>query len=63
MSTQRLVALINSMTIGEVVRDRSGRSRFIYADAWLQHRDAIPLSLSMPLVRTEHPHAAIDAFM
>lgn len=51
------------MTIGEVARDASGRSRFIYADPWRQQHDAIPLSLSMPLVRTAHPHAPIDAFM
>lgn len=63
MSAQSLVVLMNGTMIGEVIRDRSGRSRFVYANAWRQQHNAIPLSLSMPLVRAEHPHAAIDAFM
>jgi serine/threonine-protein kinase HipA len=62
MSTRKRVALINGTTIGKVVRNRNGRSRFTYAAASRQHPDAISLSLSIPLVRTEHPQAAIDAF-
>ena len=63
MIANELVAVMNGATIGTVTRERSGRLRFEYADEWRQHPDAIPLSLSMPLLRTVHPHAAIDAFL
>ncbi|MEO8998145.1 MAG: type II toxin-antitoxin system HipA family toxin, partial [Rhodanobacter sp.] len=63
MITDQLIALMNGTVMGEVARDRHGRLRFVYADDWRQRRGAVPLSLSMPLVRNEHPHAAIDAFL
>jgi serine/threonine-protein kinase HipA len=58
-----LVAVMNGVTIGTVARERHGRLRFEHADEWRQRQDAIPLSLSMPLLRTVHLHAAIDAFL
>lgn len=63
MSGDALVAVMGGAVIGTVVRERNGRLRFDYADAWRQHPDALPLSLSMPLVRTTHPHAVIDTFL
>lgn len=63
MTVNELTAVMNGAAIGKVVRERSGRLRFDYADAWRQHPEAVPLSLSMPLIRTTHAHAAIDAFL
>lgn len=63
MTANELTAVMNGMAIGTVTRERSGRLHFEYASEWRHHPDAIPLSLSMPLIRTTHPHATIDAFL
>jgi serine/threonine-protein kinase HipA len=63
MTNPRLLACLNGTPMGTVERDRAGRLRFAYDDAWRRRPDAIALSLSMPLIRSEHPHAAIDAFL
>ena len=63
MTPARLLACLNGSPMGVIERDRAGRLRFVYDDAWRQRGDAIALSLSMPLIRREHAHAAIDAFL
>lgn len=63
MTTQLLLACLNGAVMGSVQRDRTGRLRFAYDDGWRQRVDAVPLSLSMPLTRSEHAHASIDAFL
>ncbi len=63
MTVDALAAVMDGAAIGTVARERSGRLRFEYADAWRRHPDALPLSLSMPLVRATHPHAVVDAFL
>ena len=63
MTASRLLACVNGTPMGVIERDRGGRLRFVYDDAWRQRGDVIALSLSMPLIRREHPHAAIDAFL
>lgn len=63
MSERTLIAVMNGTVIGTVVSERSGRTYFAYDNSWRQHSDAVPLSLSMPLTRTTHTHAAIDAFL
>jgi serine/threonine-protein kinase HipA len=63
VTVNELAAVMNGVVIGTVTRERTGRLNFEYADEWRHHPDAIPLSLSMPLVRAAHPHAAIDAFL
>ncbi|MBT2143736.1 MULTISPECIES: type II toxin-antitoxin system HipA family toxin [unclassified Rhodanobacter] len=63
MTTHPLIAVMNGAVIGTITRERTGRLRFDYADDWRQRPDAIPLSLSMPLVRAGHPHAVVDAFL
>lgn len=62
-AAHELVAVMNGVPIGTVARERNGQLHFEYADEWRQRPDAIPLSLSMPLLRAVHPHAAIDAFL
>lgn len=63
MMTPHLLACLNGTPMGTVERDRTGRLRFIYDDAWRQRPDAVPLSLSMPLIQREHAHTTIDAFL
>ena len=58
-----LVTLLGDNVIGAVRRDRSGRVTFVYDETWRRKRDAIPLSLSMPLAAAEHGHATVDAFL
>ena len=63
MSTKELVAVLWGNEIGRLTRDRNGRLRFTYADAWRTRDDAIPLSLSMPLAAQEHGHKPVSAFL
>jgi len=58
-----LVTLLGDDAIGVVRRDRSGRLTFVYDETWRRQRDAVPLSLSMPLAAREHGHAPVDAFL
>lgn len=61
--TDRLIALLAGREIGQVLRQKSGRLAFRYNKTWQAYPDAYPLSLSMPLALSEHPHAKIDAFL
>jgi serine/threonine-protein kinase HipA len=58
-----LLTLLGDDVIGVVRRDRNGRLTFVYDETWRRERDAVPLSLSMPLAGAEHGHAAVDAFL
>jgi serine/threonine-protein kinase HipA len=48
---------------GRVVQDNRGRLLFRYDEAWRAAANAYPLSISMPLVLTEHGLAKIDPFL
>lgn len=62
--TDQLITLLDGIEVGRVVKARSGgKFSFRYDERWQSHPDAYPLSLSMPLALTEHPHAKIDAFL
>lgn len=63
MNGQQLIALLNGRTAGVVTRDRNGRFKFVYEDAWRSAEGAYPLSLSMPLTANEHGHRYIEAFL
>jgi serine/threonine-protein kinase HipA len=63
VSSAELVALSGRTPIGRVLRNSSGRLKFVYEEAWQSADDAFPLSLSMPLTSTEHSHERIDAFL
>lgn len=63
MSDKELVVLLWAMEAGRVRCDRDGRLTFVYADAWSANDDAVPLSLSMPIGKVEHPHKLIDAYL
>lgn len=58
-----LVVLLADREVGHVRRDQRGRLKFVYDEGWRETRGAYPLSLSMPLAASEHPHDVIDAFI
>jgi serine/threonine-protein kinase HipA len=58
-----LVVLVAGDVIGSVRRERNGRLRFAYEDAYRERPDATPLSASMPLARREHPDEKIRNYM
>jgi serine/threonine-protein kinase HipA len=49
--------------IGGVTQGKDGKLTFFYDEAWRNSDNAYPLSLSMPLGLSEHPHGKIDAFL
>jgi len=49
-----LFIYMNGYEVGEYIQRRSGAQEFIYHDFWLEHRSAIPLSLSLPLTDKTH---------
>ncbi len=57
-----LIALLDGREVGTVRFDRN-RLTFTYFDAWREAPGAYPLSLSMPLAASEHPHSAIEPFL
>jgi len=57
-----LVALLEDREVG-TVRQVRGRLSFTYAATWRDGEGAHPLSLSMPLAATEHPHAVVEPFL
>ncbi len=61
---ETLCAIYGDKTVGEIHWDRNkDEMRFRYAKSWRNSRSAFPLSLSMPLRTTEHPHDRVDAFL
>jgi serine/threonine-protein kinase HipA len=57
-----LIALLDGREVGRV-RQQRGRLSFAYAPSWREAQGAYPLSLSMPLAMSEHPHSAIEPFL
>jgi len=49
-----LFVYMNGYAVGEYIQRRSGAQEFIYNDDWLEHRAAMPLSLSLPLTDKTH---------
>lgn len=58
-----LTAMLANQVVGIVRQDKRGRLKFIYDDSWRTARGAYPLSLSMPLAASEHPHDVIESFI
>jgi len=61
--TEPLVVVAERRIMGEIQRDRRGRLTLVYDDRWRSLDAAYPLSLSMPLVVAEHPHARIEPWL
>jgi serine/threonine-protein kinase HipA len=62
MTERSLVVLLNGSVMGEVRRGRN-RLSFAYDADWKADSGAVPLSLSLPLSRSEHAGDAIEAFI
>ncbi|MBI5534605.1 MAG: type II toxin-antitoxin system HipA family toxin [Deltaproteobacteria bacterium] len=60
---KELITLLGNNEVGVVRRDSRGRLAFEYADNWQRSGNAYPLSISMPLAATQHPHAKIEPFL
>ncbi|MBM4296446.1 MAG: type II toxin-antitoxin system HipA family toxin [Deltaproteobacteria bacterium] len=58
-----LIVLLGDREVGRVRQDQRGKLKFIYNDEWREAGGAYPLSLSMPLAASEHPHDVIEAFI
>lgn len=58
-----LIALLNDAAIGHLRIDRTGRFSFQYEDDWRHAADAVPLSLSMPLLIGEHGHRVTEPYL
>jgi len=55
--------LMDGARVGTLFCDRNLRLRFVYDAVLRDTADAVALSLSLPLVRREHGHDAIEAFL
>lgn len=58
-----LAVLLHGVLAGHVYRSAKRKLVFCYAPAWREQSGAFPLSLSMPLQKDEHGHAATSAFL
>lgn len=63
MTDQHLLALLDGRGIGEVRRDPRNRLSFRYGPEWRSAREAVPLSLSMPLSAADHAGVVVEAFI
>lgn len=62
MRTASLSVIANQQKLGTVTY-RDNKLGFAYAPSWQESPEAFPLSVSMPLSSTEHPHKVIDAYL
>ncbi len=63
MKKKPLTVLLGETIVGRVEQDKHGKLRFVYDDMWRDSTNAIPLSLSIPLVMREHEDEAVEAFL
>lgn len=49
MAHRRAIISLSGQRCGVLEETSNGGSRFTYDESWLQHRDARPVSLTMPL--------------
>jgi len=61
--TRELIAILDGQTIGRVTSSARARLAFTYDEKWRSAPNAYPLSISMPLALTEHPHRIIESFL
>jgi len=58
-----LVVLLNGERVGVVRQHRGGNLTLTYDQTWRDRPDAYPLSLSMLLVRQDHPDAVVRPYL
>lgn len=61
--TPELVALLYGQRVATIRTLASGRHELEYETSWMESQDSHPLSLSMPLAASRHPHKAVNAFL
>jgi serine/threonine-protein kinase HipA len=61
--SKELIVLMDNRKMGRVVQGENGRLTFFYEETWRNSDQSYPLSLSMPLGLSEHPHEKINAFL
>ncbi len=61
--SRELIAILDRQIIGRVTTDNRAKLKFIYDEKWRSATNAYPLSISMPLALTEHPHRIIEPFL
>lgn len=61
--THELIAILDGQIIGRVTTDKRSRLKFTYDEKWRLATNAYPLSISMPLALTEHPHRIVEPFL
>jgi len=61
--TKELFVLMDNRRMGRVLQGAHGKLTFLYDEHWRNLDSSYPLSLSMPLALSEHPHEKIDAFL
>src|SRR5271169_4353212 len=54
---------MDNRRMGRVLQGEHGKLTLFYDQHWRKSESSYPLSLSMPLALTEHPHEKIDAFL
>ncbi len=57
-----LYIYMNGREVGEYIQRKSGAQEFVYHDSWLALREAIPLSLTLPLTAKRHKGAVVYNF-
>jgi serine/threonine-protein kinase HipA len=63
MADTRLAVYLDGTAVGTLRQSTQGRVSFTYDGDYSSRRTAIPLSLSMPLIRAEHKHAVVQTFL
>jgi serine/threonine-protein kinase HipA len=61
--SKELYVLMDNRRMGRVRQGENGKLSFVYDEQWRNSETSYPLSLSMPLALSEHPHDKIDAFL
>jgi serine/threonine-protein kinase HipA len=61
--SKELYVLMDNRRMGRVRQGDNGKLSFVYDEQWRNSETSYPLSLSMPLALSEHPHDKIDAFL
>jgi len=61
--SKELFVLMDNRRMGRVLQGEHGKLTLFYDQHWRKSESSYPLSLSMPLALSEHPHEKIDAFL
>lgn len=61
--TEELATYLDGQRIGTLIQSEQGNLTFSYDDAYRQQRGATPLSLSLPLARSEHKNRPTRSFL